>query len=331
MGPGTLEEVLKDSVFPNHPDLLVGAETRDDAGVFRISPDTALIMTVDFFTPMVDDPYLFGQIAATNAINDVYAMGGTPRLAMNIVCYPECEDLGVLRRILAGGLSKIEEAGALLVGGHTIDDKEPKYGLSVTGMVHPDRVISNAGARPGDVLILTKPIGNGIIATAVKADLASQDAYDEAARWMTTLNREASEVMQEIGVHAATDITGFGILGHLHEMAAASGVEAEMWADNVPLMKGASDYASMGLVPGGAYRNRDYLAGQVVFEQEPEGAVKDILFCPETAGGLLIAAEQSRADALLQALRDRQVPAVLVGRMRTEAAQKPGTIYVRRK
>lgn len=331
MGPGTLEEVLKDSVFPNHPDLLVGAETRDDAGVYRISPDTALIMTVDFFTPMVDDPYLFGQIAATNAINDIYAMGGTPRLAMNIVCYPECEDLQVLRSILAGGLSKIEEAGALLVGGHTIDDKEPKYGLSVTGMVHPDRVISNAGAQPGDVLVLTKPVGNGIIATAVKADLASQEAYDEAARWMTTLNREASEVMQEVEVHAATDITGFGLLGHLREMAAASGVNAELWADNVPVMKGALDYAGMGLVPGGAYRNRDYLSGQVVFEEEPEGAIKDILFCPETAGGLLIAVSESRADALLKALQDRQVPAVVMGRIRTRAAQRPGTIFVRRK
>jgi len=331
MGPGTLEEVLKDSVFPNHPDLLVGTETRDDAGVFRISPDTALILTVDFFTPMVDDPYLFGQIAATNAINDVYAMGGTPRLAMNIVCYPECEDLQVLRRILAGGLSKIEEAGALLVGGHTIDDQEPKYGLSVTGMVHPDRIISNAGAQPGGVLVLTKPIGNGIIATAVKADLASQDAYDEAACWMTTLNREASEVMQEVGVHAATDITGFGLLGHLHEMAAASGVEAELYTDNIPLIKGTLDYAAMGLVPGGAYRNRDYLADQVVYEQNPEDAIKDILFCPETAGGLLIATGESRADTLLQALQDRQVPAVLVGRIRTETAQRPGRIYVRRK
>ena len=331
MGPGTLEEVLKDSVFPKHPDLLVGTETRDDAGVFRISPDTALILTVDFFTPMVDDPYLFGQIAATNAINDVYAMGGTPRLAMNIVCFPECEDLQVLRRILAGGLSKVEEAGALLVGGHTVDDQEPKYGLSVTGMVHPDHIITNAGAQPGDVLVLTKPIGNGIIATALKADMASQEAYEDAACWMTTLNREASEAMQEVGVHAATDITGFGLMGHLHEMAAAAQAEAELWADNVPLMKGALDYASMRLVPGGAYRNRDYIAPQVVYEQDPDEAVKDILFCPETAGGLLIAVSESKADALLQALKNRQVPAALVGRIRSKTDGRPGTIYVRRR
>lgn len=330
MGPGTLEEVLKDFVFPSHPDLLVGAETRDDAGVFRVSPDTALILTVDFFTPMVDDPYLFGQIAATNAINDVYAMGGTPLLAMNIVCYPQCEDMQVLRGILAGGLSKIEEAGALLVGGHTIDDQEPKYGLSVTGKVHPDRVISNAGAQPGDVLVLTKPIGNGIIATAIKAELASQEACDEAVRWMTTLNRAASEAMQEVGVHAATDITGFGLIGHLQEMAAASGVEAELWASRVPLIREALDYAGMGLVPGGTYRNRDYLAAQVVYEEELDGPLKDVLFCPETAGGLLIAAEASRADALLQALQERQVPAAVIGRIRTETARQLGKIYVRK-
>lgn len=330
MGPGTLEEVLRDAVFPNHPDLLVGAQTRDDAGVFRISADTALILTLDFFTPMVDDPYLFGQIAAANAINDVYAMGGIPRLAMNIVCYPECEDMQVLRDILAGGLSKIEEAGALLVGGHTIDDQEPKYGLSVTGMVHPEKVISNGGATPGDVLILTKPIGNGIIATAIKAEMASQEASDEAVRWMTTLNRAASEVMQAIGVHAATDITGFGIVGHLQEMAAAGGVEVELWADKVPVMKEVLDYASMGLVPAGAYSNRDYLAGKVVYAQTMEGPLNDVLFCPETAGGLLIAVEESRADAMQQALKEREVPSAVVGVIRTETRQ-PGMIYVSRK
>lgn len=331
MGPGTLEEVLCDAVFPHHPDLLVGAQTRDDAGVFRISPDIALILTLDFFTPMVDDPYLFGQIAATNAINDVYAMGGTPRLAMNIVCYPECEDMQLLRDILAGGLSKIEEAGALLVGGHTVDDQEPKYGLSVIGMVHPNRVISNGGAKPGDVLILTKPIGNGIINTAIKAEMASQEASDEAARWMTTLNREASEAMQEIGVRAATDITGFGLIGHLQEMAAASEVEVELWTDKVPVMREVLDYASIGLVPGGAYANRDYLADKVVYEQEVDGILKDVLFCPETAGGLLIAVEESRADDMQQALQNRQVPAAVVGIIRNNATGKPGTIYIRPK
>jgi selenide,water dikinase len=247
------------------------------------------------------------------------------------VCYPECEDMQVLRDILAGGLSKIEEAGALLVGGHTIDDQEPKYGLSVTGMVHPDRVISNAGAKPGDVLILTKPIGNGIIATAIKAEMASQEASDEAARWMTTLNREASEVMQEIGVHAATDITGFGLVGHLQEMAAASETGMELWSDNVPVMTGVLDYAAIGLVPAGAYSNREYLAGKVVYEQEIDAALNDVLFCPETAGGLLIAVEESRADAVQQALRSRQVPAAVVGVIRMEKAGQPGTIYVRRK
>lgn len=331
MGPGTLENLLSDVVFPHHPDLLVGTQNRDDAGVFRISPDTALILTLDFFTPMVDDPYLFGQIAATNAINDVYAMGGIPRLAMNIVCYPECEDMQVLRDILAGGLSKIEEAGALLVGGHTVDDQEPKYGLSVTGIVHPERVISNGGAQAGDVLILTKPIGNGIIATAIKAELASQAAYDDATAWMTTLNRAASEAMQENGVHAATDITGFALMGHLQEMAAAGGVEVELWAENVPVMTEVLDYAAMGLVPGGAYSNRDYLAGKVVYEEEIEASLNDVLFSPETAGGLLIAVEESRAAALQQALQERKVPAALVGRVRTGSVRQAGRIYVRRK
>lgn len=330
MGPGTLEEALKGINLPGHPDLLVGLHTRDDAGVYRISPDTALIMTVDFFTPMVDDPYLFGQIAATNALNDVYAMGGTPRLAMNIVCYPQCEDMQVLRDILAGGLNKIEEAEALLVGGHTIDDQEPKYGLSVTGLVHPDQVIGNSGAQPGDVLFLTKPIGNGIIATAIKAELVSAKAYEEAIRWMTTLNRAASEAMQEVGVNAATDITGFGIVGHLQEMAAASGADMELQAESVPVMSEALDYAGMGLIPGGAYSNRDYLSGKVVCQQPIDDPLNDLLYCPETAGGMLIAVDESRADALQQALKRRGVPAAAVGKVLTRPVDRPSVIYLRR-
>lgn len=330
MGPGTLEEALKNLVFPDHPDLLVGAQTRDDAGVYRLNDETALILTVDFFTPMVDDPFVFGQIAATNALNDVYAMGGKPLLAMNVVAFPECEDMAVLRSILAGGLNKVQEAGALLVGGHTVDDQEPKYGLSVTGLVHPDHIIRNKGARPGDVLLLTKPIGSGIIATAIKAGMASEEAYQEAVLWMSTLNKDAGEVMAQWGVNAATDVTGFGLLGHLHEMASASGVELEIRAEAVPLMREASSYAAMGLIPGGAYNNRDHLGNKVQYRQEIDQVLKDLLYCPETAGGLVMAVPEAKADQLQQALQERKVPAAAIGTVLPARDASSGTIWLRR-
>jgi len=264
---------------------------------------------------MVDDPYLFGQIAAVNAINDVYAMGGKPLLAMNIVCFPDGEDLHILRNILDGGISKIKESGALLTGGHTVDDKEPKYGLSVTGLVHPDKVLSNAGARPGDILFLTKPIGNGVIATAIKAEMTSEQAYEEAVSWMCMLNKDAAEAVTEVGVNALTDVTGFGLIGHLFEMAQGSDVEVELYADKVPFMEGALEYAQMGLIPGGAYKNLDYLQDKVFIDENIDAGIKDLLFCPETAGGLLISVPESKAAQLCEEMGKKDCECFQVGRV----------------
>jgi len=280
-----------------------------------LNEDLALIQTLDFFTPMVDDPYVFGQIAATNAINDIYAMGGRPLLAMNVVCFPQCEDMQILRGILEGGLSKVKEAGAFLVGGHTVDDNEPKYGLAVAGLVHPGQIIGNAGACPGDRLFLTKPLGNGIIATAIKAEMASEEAHEEAVRWMSMLNRNACEAMQEVGVNAATDITGFGLIGHLFEMASGSDVEVELYAGRVEFMTGTLEYANMGLIPGGAYTNREYLADKVEIAGEVDPVIMDLLFSPETAGGLLIAVSEEKAPALQAAMGKRNCTCFNIGRV----------------
>jgi selenide,water dikinase len=304
--------------LPTHPNLLVGIDTRDDAGIYKINEDVALIQTLDFFTPMVDDPYIFGQIAATNAINDIYAMGGQPLLAMNIVCFPQCEDMQTLREILAGGLSKIKEAGAYLIGGHTVDDNEPKYGLSVTGMVHPDQIIGNTGASPGDQLFLTKPLGNGIIATAIKAEMASEQDYEEAVKWMSMLNGNASEAMQEVGINAATDITGFGLLGHLYEMASGSNVGVEIYANQIKFMSGTLKYASMGLIPGGAYTNRDYLTNKVEIRADLDQSIKDLIFSPETAGGLLIAVSDKKAGNLQSAMDKRDCCCFNIGRVKSK-------------
>ena len=294
---------------------MVGIDSRDDAGVFRLTDDLALIQTLDFFTPMVDDPFVFGQVAAANALNDVYAMGGRPLLAMNLVCYPQCQDLWVLRRILEGGLDKVVEAGALVVGGHTVDDNEPKYGLSVCGLVHPDQVITNSGARPGERLFLTKPLGNGIIATAIKAEMASSVAIGEAMKWMTTLNRTASESMQAVGAQAATDVTGFGLIGHLYEMAAASDVEIELNAERVVFMQGALEYANIGLIPGGAYNNRDYLTDKVEYVAEIDPTRRDLLFAPETAGGILVALNEEQADRFVKLMQESGEPCFEIGRV----------------
>lgn len=298
--------------------MLVGIETRDDAGIYKLTDDIAIIQTVDFFTPMVDDPFVFGQIAATNAINDIYAMGGKPLLAMNIVCYPQCADMNILKQILAGGLEKIKEAGAYLVGGHTVDDNEPKYGLSMSGLVHPDKILGNSGARPGDLLFLTKPLGSGVVSTAIKAEMASQEAYNEAIKWMSTLNKEASEAVQTTGVNALTDVTGFGLMGHLFEMASGSNVEVEIYARKVPFMTGTMDYANMGLIPGGAYTNRDYLADKAVCDEDVDETLRDLLFSPETAGGLLISVPEDRADKLQAEMKKRGCQSVMIGRVVNE-------------
>lgn len=313
MGPGALNNVL--SRLPRQRDsrLLVGLDTADDAGVVLLNADTALIQTVDFFTPLVDDPYVFGLIAAANSLSDVYAMGGKPLTAMNIVAFPVCGlEPEVLLDILRGGQEKVMEAGALLVGGHTIEDSEPKYGLSVTGVVHPDKVWKNAGARPGDRLILTKALGTGILATAARADMFAAGVA-AAVKSMTTLNRVAAETGERFAVHACTDITGFGFLGHLYEMAAASGVAVRVDSKSLPLLPDAAEAASMGFVPGGAYANRDYLE-TVAFAAEVPEYLRDICFDPQTSGGLLLSVAAGDAEAALAALRRAGIAEVaLVG------------------
>lgn len=300
---------------PTDPNLLVGIETADDAGVYKLNADTALIQTVDFFTPIVDDPYMFGQIAAANSLSDVYAMGGKPLTVMNIVAFPSCKlDGKVLLKILEGGYAKVAEAGAVVVGGHTVDDDEPKYGLSVTGICHPAKVLTNANARPGDRLILTKPLGTGVLATAARADMFSSGAA-AAARSMAELNRKAAEVMAGFDVNSCTDVTGFGLLGHVYEMAAASKVKAEIDAGALPLLPDAADAANMGFVPGGAYANRSYLTTVNFASSIPEN-LRDLCFDPQTSGGLLISIPENQSEELLKALRQAGIlQASIIGRI----------------
>jgi selenide,water dikinase len=319
--------VLAELPVVDHPDLLVGRSSADDAGVFRVRDDLALIQTVDFFTPIVDDPKTFGRIAAANALSDVYAMGGKPIVAMNVVCFPrKTLALDVLRDVLLGGLEIVHQAEALVVGGHSVNDPELKYGLSVTGTVHPDQVVTNAGAQPGDRLILTKPLGTGVLATAIKRGKAPPEAEATAVRWMTTLNRDAAEAMQEVGVHACTDITGFGLLGHALELASASQVMLELRASTVPLIRGAKDLAAAGMIPGGSFANRDFCKRAVTVEQGVDSVMVDLLADAQTSGGLLIAVAGNRVDALHAALARRNVPHPEIGRV-TEAGT--GQIIVR--
>ena len=245
--------------LPAHPDLIIGLEHPDDAGVLRLSEDTAIVQTLDFLTPVADDPYEFGQIAAANSLSDVYAMGGTPITAMNIVCFPSCDlDAGILPRILEGGLDKIKESGAALVGGHSVDDPEIKYGLSVTGIVHPDRVWANSRAKEGDAVILTKPIGTGIISTAIKGGLASEDQVKQAVKTMSTLNKYAALIAKDFHVHACTDVTGFGLGGHLIEVAKGAGLRIEIYTEKIGVLDGVMAYAAMGLLPAGAHKNKSF-------------------------------------------------------------------------
>lgn len=298
----------------------MGLDTSDDAAVYQLSPELATIQTVDFFTPMVDDPYLFGQIAAANALSDVYAMGGTPLLALNIVCFPSCLPPEILGEILRGGADKVVEAGAVVAGGHSVQDDEPKYGLSVTGVVHPDKVYSNASAKPGDLLILTKPLGTGIINTGIKADLVEQKLMDKALQTMAALNKEAALAMQDVGASACTDITGFGFLGHAAEMCRGSNLSLTVYTQSVPMLEGAKELARMGIIPGGAYNNRNHLGDAVYIEKGVTREEQDILFDPQTSGGLLIAVPPAKSMALLEALRGRGVAeAQIVGEL-----QNPG-------
>ncbi|SNS34497.1 selenophosphate synthase [Anaerovirgula multivorans] len=287
----------------NNENLLVTLETSDDAAVYRLNEEIALVQTLDFFTPVVDDPYTYGQIAAANSLSDVYAMGGTPLTAMNITCFPSCLATDVLKDILRGGADKIIEAGALLVGGHSVEDDEPKYGLSVTGVVHPSKVWANSKARVGDYLVLTKPLGTGILNTAIKADLATPMQYDAAVKTMITLNKYAFEAVKDFNISACTDITGFGFLGHAYEMAKGSGVSLEIYSGKVPLIEGALDFAEMGVIPAGMYANKKHIEDNVFIDASIREAIQDILFDPQTSGGLLLAIHPEDIEKALENLK----------------------------
>jgi len=303
VGAGTLARLLEGIQVRRDPNLLVGFDRSDDASVYKISDELALVQTVDFFPPIADDPYLFGQIAAANALSDVYAMGGEPKLCLNIMAVPKDMAPETVRRLLRGGYDKVYEAGALITGGHSILDDEPKYGLAVTGFVRPDKVLTNAGAKPGDVLLFTKPLGTGVLTTAAKAGMAPPEAMAQAHRLMTTLNKAARDAMVKYRVHACTDVTGFGLLGHGLEMAQGSGVELEVDAGAVDFIPAAAELAKMGVLPEGMYRNRTFAESSV----DPGAAElwrQDLLYDPQTSGGLLMAADPADAEALFAELKD---------------------------
>jgi selenide, water dikinase len=293
----------------------VGLEAADDAGVYRLTPELALIQTVDFFTPIVNDPYQFGAIAAANALSDIYAMGGRPLMALNIACFPLKEaSPDIFKAVLRGGLDKVHEAGALLVGGHSVEDPEMKYGLAVTGIVHPERIWTKAGARVRDRLVLTKPLGTGIIATALKGHLASKEAEEAAIRVMGTLNRTAAEALEGLAVHAVTDITGFGLLGHGLELAKASQAELTIYAGQVPILPWAREYAAMGLVPGGSHANRRFCENHLTLAPGVDLITADILSDAQTSGGLFIAIAPKDSEVLMSRLKDGGVTeAAIIG------------------
>ena len=299
------------------PALLVGSDTLDDAAVYRLSDDLALVQTVDFFTPVVDDPYDFGRIAAANAFSDIYAMGGRPLTALNIVCFPtDTLPLELLGRILQGGAETARLAGASIVGGHTIDDPEPKYGMAVTGLVRPGTQLTNAGAMPGDLLVLTKPLGTGVIATAVKQEKAGPESIEAATASMAALNRSAAEVARERNLRALTDVTGFGLLGHLSEMCRASGVSAELWYERLPFLPGAAELAEAGVVPGGTKRNLEYSEQWTIFASELAPWERLLVADAQTSGGLIMAVPTAAVDATVRSLADRgSQAAAVIGRV----------------
>lgn len=298
----------------NDKNLIVGIDTSDDAAVYKLNDEMATIQTLDFFTPIVDDPYTFGQIAAANSLSDVYAMGGKPIVALNIVCFPNCLNMNILGEILRGGADKVLEAGAVIVGGHTVQDDEPKYGLSVTGIVHPDKVLKNYGSETGDILILTKPIGLGIINTAIKAKIASKEAYEKAVKVMAYLNKYAGEIITDYNITSCTDITGFSLIGHAYEMAEPSKKTFRIFKDAIPFIKEAKEYASMGLIPAGCYENKRYLEGKYLLNNV-ESWMEDILFDPQTSGGLLISCKEKDYIDILTRLEKLEVESAVIGRV----------------
>ena len=313
LGAGTLAQMLEGFQTHSDPRLIVGYDKSDDASVYLLDDNTALIQTTDFFPPIVDDPYLYGRIAATNALSDVYAMGGEPKLALNLLCAAEKMPEEAIREVLRGGYDAAYEAGAIITGGHTIRGAEPIYGLAVSGFVHPKKVLTNSNARPGDVLILTKPLGIGILTTAAKAELADKATLDKIYAQMATLNKAARDIMVTYPVHSCTDVTGFSLLGHSFEMAQGSSCTLHIQVDAVPYHREALEFASMGLVPAGAYRNRQYAASGVKLCRQIPLAMQDILYDPQTSGGLLFALPEKEAEACLRQLRDQIPQAAVVG------------------
>jgi selenide, water dikinase len=320
MSPAVLDRVLSKLPRQEDPRLLVGFGKKDDAGVYLLHDGLALVQTTDFFTPIVDDPYQYGQIAAANSLSDVYAMGGRPLTALSLVCFPETGDLEVLERILIGGLDKMKEAGCTIVGGHMVRDSEIKFGYAVTGTVHPLHVWTNAGAKAGDILLLTKPIGTGVITTAIRAGKAEQTWINAAVDAMGQLNKNASEALESTGnaIHSATDITGFGFIGHAWEMAEASGVSLRLQSGNIDLLEGALDCARNGFLPGGLKKNRDFVGDCVCFSSSVSSEVQALLFDPQTSGGLLVAVDPQFAEKARVQLKDAGCSAMRVG----EVAEK---------
>ncbi|MDK2807434.1 MAG: selenide, water dikinase [Clostridiales bacterium] len=315
LGPAILHEVLDTLPKFHNPNLLVGFETSDDACVYKINDTTVAIQTVDFFPPMVDDPYLFGQIAAANALSDIYAMGGTPATAMNLMCFPSCLEIEVMQHILEGGYSKVMEAGAVIAGGHTIADPTPKYGLCVTGFAHPAEILTNSNAKPGDVLILTKPLGMGILNTAAKAGMLEDAKIKEIGGVMSTLNKYAKEAMSGLPVHSCTDVTGFSLLGHSYEMASGSHVSIEIQTHEVPKIKEALDFAKMGIIPEGMYHNLEYLEGKFLCKNTLPQNLLDLLLDPQTSGGLLLSLPEKDASEYLARMEQFHTWTKIIGQV----------------
>lgn len=315
IGPGILHNVL--SSLPKFEDhnLLVGFGTNDDACVYKINDDTVAIQTVDFFPPMVDDPYTFGQIAAANALSDIYAMGGNPALAMNLLCFPSCLDTSIMQDILAGGYDKVKEAGAVIAGGHTIADPTPKYGLSVSGFAHPSEILSNSNAKNGDILILTKPLGIGIMNTAAKAELLSESKIKEITNIMITLNKYAKECISGLKVNSCTDITGFSLIGHSYEMASGSNKTIEIFSDCLPIVDEALEYAKMGIIPEGMYNNLEYLKDKFSLDSNIPQELQDVLLDPQTSGGLLLSLQEKDANEFLSRIETFTPYARVIGQV----------------
>lgn len=323
IGPGDLEEILKDLSLPVDPNLLLSSEYWSDAGIYRLNETTALVQSVDFFTPIVDDPYDFGKIAVANSLSDIYAVGGKPLLALNIVCFPIKDmDKTILKEILKGGLDKLNEAGTLMLGGHSVEDPEIKYGVAVTGIVHPEKFVTNRGAKKSDLLVLTKPIGTGILSTALKGKLLDNRTTEYLVETMARLNKSASEIMMEIGVNSCTDITGFGLLGHCLEMARASKVTIRIFKDKIPTLPKVYDFASMGIVPAGGRRNINY-CDKLVEKGNTDPITLDILGDPQTSGGLLISLPEKNAEVLVSRLKEADHKEVsIIGEVIEESSGK---------